>query len=78
MSRLESKGKGTFRRTKSGSIEYRIAYYDDNNVRRIKSFTADTDGESALITVRVANAPVDAIVYVASYSNLGRMLEMML
>ena len=45
MSRLESKGKGTFRRTKSGSIEYRIAYYDDNNVRRIKSFTADTEAE---------------------------------
>ena len=30
MSRQESKGKGTFRRTKSGSLEYRIAYYDDN------------------------------------------------
>ena len=45
MSRQESKGKGTFRRTKSGSLEYRIAYYDDNNVRRTKSFTADTEEE---------------------------------
>ena len=45
MLRIESKGKGTFRRTKSGSLEYRISYYDDNNVRRIKSFNAQTEEE---------------------------------
>ena len=36
-------GQGTFRRTKSGSIEYRLPYYDENDVRRIKSFTADSE-----------------------------------
>lgn len=38
-------GKGTFRRTKSGSIEYRLPYYDENDIRRTKSFTADTEEE---------------------------------
>ena len=38
-------GQGTFRRTKSGSIEYRLPYYDENDVRRTKSFTADTKEE---------------------------------
>lgn len=37
--------KGTFRTTKSGSIEYRFHYYDDNNVNRVKSITAPTKDE---------------------------------
>ena len=36
-------GQGTFRRTKCGSIEYRLPYYDENDIRRTKSFTADSE-----------------------------------
>jgi len=36
-------GQGTFRRTKSGSIEYRLPYYDENDIRRTKSFTAESE-----------------------------------
>lgn len=37
--------KGSFRITRSGSIEYRIGFYDDAGTRRIKSFTGDTKEE---------------------------------
>ena len=42
---MSRKDKGTFRVTKSGSIEYRISYYDDRGTRRIKSFTGKTKEE---------------------------------
>lgn len=42
---MSRKDKGTFRVTKSGSIEYRISYYDDRGTRRIKSFTGKTKDE---------------------------------
>lgn len=45
MSKQESKAKGSFKTTRSGSIEYRIPYYDENNIRRIKSFTASSKEE---------------------------------
>ena len=45
MERKESKGKGTFKVTKSGSLEYRLPYYDEDNIRRTKSFTAKTKEE---------------------------------
>ncbi len=37
------KEKGTFRITKSGSVEYRFPYYDEFGKRRIKSVTARTE-----------------------------------
>lgn len=42
---LERECKGTFRITKSGSIEYRIPYYDAKGTRRVKSFTGKTREE---------------------------------
>lgn len=42
---MAKRDKGTFRTTKSGSIEYRIPYYDALGKRRIKSFTGDTKDE---------------------------------
>ena len=36
------KGLGTIRMTKAGTIEYRIGYYDEYGMRRVKSFTCPT------------------------------------
>lgn len=45
MSSCASNVKGTFRTTKTGSIEYRFYYYDEDNVNRMKSITAATKEE---------------------------------
>lgn len=42
---MSKKDKGTFRITRSGSIEYRIPYYDARGIRRTKSFTGKTEDE---------------------------------
>lgn len=39
----ELKNSGSFRKTKTGSIEYRVPYYDAKGARRIKSFTGETE-----------------------------------
>ena len=44
-------------------------------VTEVTSFTAETTASNAQITLRIANAPVDSTIYVASYNSLGKMLE---